>query len=155
MEKIAFQDLIGPTNHCHGCGAFNEKGLRLKSYWDGEEAVARYRPLPHQTAGSPLYVNGGILASLVDCHGNNLAMAAAYGREGREVGSEPKIWCVTARLAIDYMRAVPIDKELHLRAKVTRQEGRKTWLECLLTVDEEICVRGELLQIEIKREDRA
>ena len=40
MSQIAFQDQ-GSVHHCHGCGPANEKGLRLKSYWDGDEAVAQ------------------------------------------------------------------------------------------------------------------
>jgi acyl-coenzyme A thioesterase PaaI-like protein len=152
-EKEAFQDLIGPENHCHGCGCGNEHGLQIKSYWDGDEAVAIFNPKPHHSAGSPDYVNGGILASLVDCHGNNLAMASAYRREGRQVGSLPKIWCVTARLEVSYKAPVPMGKELHLRAKITKQERRKTWLEIQVSVDGQLCVQGELLQIEVARKD--
>jgi len=40
MGEIAFQDQ-GSVHHCHGCGAANERGLRLKSYWEGDEAVAQ------------------------------------------------------------------------------------------------------------------
>jgi len=52
VSELAFQDQ-GSVHHCHGCGAANEKGLRLKSYWDGEEAVARWRAAPHYCGGSP------------------------------------------------------------------------------------------------------
>jgi len=152
-ETEAFQDLIGPGNHCHGCGMANEKGLQLKSVWDGDDAVAVWTSAPHHTAGSENYVNGGILASIIDCHCNNLAMASAYHRAGRRVGSEPKIWCVTARMEIDFKKPVPMGREIHLRAKIKKNEGRKTWLECQLSVDGEPCVTGLLLQLEIKRMD--
>jgi acyl-coenzyme A thioesterase PaaI-like protein len=153
-EKEAFQDLIGPENHCHGCGCANEKGLQLKSYWDGDkdESIAVFKPAPHHSAGMAEYVNGGIIASVIDCHGNNLAMALAYHRAGRKVGSLPKIWCVTGRLEIDYKLPVPIDCELLLRARLLEQEGRKSWIECLLYADDLLCVRGKLLQIEIARD---
>ena len=150
-EKQAFQDLIGPENHCHGCGVGNPRGLYLKSYWDGDEAVAVWKPAPHHTAGSAAYVNGGILASLIDCHSNNLAMASSYRRVGRPVGSEPKIWCVTARLNIDYKKPVPIDQEIHLRARVLEHERRKTRVECQLGTETEVCALGEVLLIEIDR----
>ena len=152
-EKEAFQDLIGPQNHCHGCGCSNEKGLQIKSYWDGDEAVATYKPKPHHCAGSPNYVNGGIIASLLDCHGNNLAMAAAYHRAGRTVGSLPKIWCVTAKLTVDYTAGAPIDQELTIRAKITGQERRKTWVDVKLYAGDLLCAKGELLQIEVNRLD--
>ena len=42
MSELAFQDQ-GAVHHCHGCGADNESGLRIKSFWDGDEAVATWR----------------------------------------------------------------------------------------------------------------
>ena len=27
-------------NHCFGCGAWNENGLRIMSTWDGEDSVS-------------------------------------------------------------------------------------------------------------------
>ena len=42
MEEQAFQDQ-GSVSHCHGCGADNEKGLQIKSFWEGDEAVATWK----------------------------------------------------------------------------------------------------------------
>lgn len=153
MEKKAFQELIGPENHCHGCGIANEKGLHLKSYWQGEDSVAVWRPSPHHCAGSPDVVNGGVLASLMDCLSNNLAMASAYRRAGRKVGSNPKIWCVTARLEAEYLKPVPMGKDLHLHARVASVDRRATHVECSVQVDGQTCARGKVLLIEIKRSD--
>ncbi len=42
MNQKAFQDYYpDELSHCYGCGRFNEHGLQLKSYWDGEKTVAR------------------------------------------------------------------------------------------------------------------
>ena len=30
--------------HCYGCGHLNEHGLHVKSAWEGDEVVARFRP---------------------------------------------------------------------------------------------------------------
>ncbi|MCB0359921.1 MAG: hypothetical protein KDD44_09800, partial [Bdellovibrionales bacterium] len=93
----SIQDQIGSENHCHGCGPANSQGLQLKSFLvTPTEARAVWRPKPQHCAGSERVVNGGILASLIDCHCVNLAMAAAYGEANRSIGSEPKLWCVTA-----------------------------------------------------------
>ena len=46
----AIQDLI-PNNLCFGCGADNNLGLHIKSYWQDDESVCIYQPEPHQTAG--------------------------------------------------------------------------------------------------------
>ena len=78
LEGKAFQDFY-PDHlaHCYGCGRMNEEGLQIKTYWSGEESVTRYLPRPYHTA-FPGFVYGGLLASLVDCHGTGTAAAAAY-----------------------------------------------------------------------------
>ena len=81
MGERAFQDQ-GSVSHCHGCGADNEKGLQIKSFWEGDEAVATWKAQPHHCGGSKDIVNGGIVATLIDCHSLNLAIAHAYRAEG-------------------------------------------------------------------------
>ena len=55
----------------------NEKGLQIKSYWDGDETVCTFTPRSYHTA-VPGYVYGGLIASLIDCHITGTAAAAAY-----------------------------------------------------------------------------
>ncbi len=153
MKKEAFQDL-GTVFHCHGCGPDNEKGLRIKSFWDGDEAVCTWHALPHHCGGSRETVYGGIIASLIDCHSINLAIAQAYKNEGRSIGSAPRINYVTANLNVSYLRPTPIDMSLHLRAKISRVEGRKTWISCTLSAGGQLCATGEVLGISIQREDK-
>ena len=147
----SFQDLLGSENHCHGCGPNNQQGLRIKSFWDGDVAVCRYRPLAHQCAGATTIVNGGIIASLIDCHCVGAAMADAYRRANREIGSEPKLWYVTGKLEVSYLKPTPIDQELLLSAKITSVEGRKTKITCELSAKGEVCARGEVLAVAIAR----
>ena len=46
MDK-AFQDFYADNfSHCYGCGKHNPDGHQLKSYWDGDNTVARYTPKP-------------------------------------------------------------------------------------------------------------
>ena len=69
----AFQDYYPEdVAHCYGCGRLNPQGHQIKSYWDGDETVARFTPLPYHTA-IPGYVYGGLVASLIDCHGTGTA----------------------------------------------------------------------------------
>jgi acyl-coenzyme A thioesterase PaaI-like protein len=149
-KKTAFQDL-GSVRHCHGCGADNERGLRIKSYWDGDEAVCDWRPESHHCGGSKEIVNGGIIASLIDCHGLNLAIARAYRDEGRAIGSSPGISYVTGNLNVSYLRPTPIDEMLQLRAKILRSEGRKVWVSCILSAAGQVCAMGEVLGIRVER----
>lgn len=146
----SFQDQIGPQNHCHGCGVGNPLGLQIKSQWRGEDGVCRFQPLPHHSAASTAVVNGGILASVVDCHCNCTAMANAYREQGRAIGSQPEIWCVTASLTLNYRKPTPIDEELEVVARVVRREGRKTWLSCTVSASTGVCVEAEMLAIEVK-----
>lgn len=81
-ETGYFQDYYpDELSHCYGCGRLNEHGLQIKSAWDGEETVAYFTPRPYHTA-IPGYVYGGLLASLIDCHGTGTASAAATEPRG-------------------------------------------------------------------------
>ena len=45
MNQKAFQDFYpDELSHCYGCGRLNKDGLQIKSYWDGEETVAVFKP---------------------------------------------------------------------------------------------------------------
>ena len=149
MSNAAFQDQ-GAVHHCHGCGADNERGLRIKSYWDGEEAVATWQPQPHHCGGARETLNGGIIASLIDCHSLNLAIADAYRAEGRAIGSAPRIGYVTANLNISYKKPTPIDQPVDLRARITKRDGRKVWVSCALTASGEVRATGDVLGIRVE-----
>lgn len=151
MGERAFQDQ-GSVSHCHGCGADNLKGLRLKSFWDGDEAIATWKAEPHHCGGSKDIVNGGIIASLIDCHSLNLAIAQVYRAENRPIGSSPRVGYVTGNLNVSYLKPAPIAEPLHLRARITRIEGRKTWVSCTLSAAGEVCATGEVLGIRVQRD---
>jgi acyl-coenzyme A thioesterase PaaI-like protein len=149
--EIAFQDQ-GSVNYCHGCGADNERGLQIKSYWDGDEAIATWRAQAHHCGGSREIVNGGIVASLIDCHSLNLAIAHVYRAERRAIGSAPRIGYVTGNLNVSYLKPAPMNEPLHLRAKITKTEGRKTWVSCTLSAGGQVCATGEVLGIRVHRD---
>ena len=70
--------------------------------------------LPHArfAAGPPHVLNGGIIATLLDCHGVCTAMARAYDDEQRAIGSQPEIWYATTSMTVDYLRPTPIGEEV-------------------------------------------
>ncbi len=145
-SRQAIQDLV-PSN-CFGCGSQNEVGHQIKSYWDGAEAVCTWTPKPYHTGG-PGFLYGGIVASLIDCHCGVAAVAAAYDAEGRTIGSEPRIWYVTANLNVDYIRPTPIDGPVELRARVERMEGRKSFLTCALFSQGKECARATAIFVRL------
>lgn len=148
MEQRAFQDEIS-DNLCWGCGPTNEHGLQIKSSWDGDESVCTFRPMPQHMAGPKDILNGGIIATLIDCHCVCTAIAAAYRAEGREIGTEPSIWCVTASLHVTYLRPTPIDEPVALRARITEKKGKKTILTCSLFSKGGECARGEVVAVRV------
>ena len=68
----SLQDRYAPHNTCFGCGPENEKGLRIKSFMQGDKLVAEWRPEDHHEA-FPGMLNGGIIGALLDCHSNWMA----------------------------------------------------------------------------------
>ena len=149
MDQEAFQDYYpDDVSHCYGCGRLNEQGLQIKSYWDGDETVARFVPRPYHTA-IPGYVYGGLIASLIDCHGTGTAAAAAYRAAGREMGSEPPFRFVTASLHVDYLRPTPLGVPLEIRGTITAVAGRKVVVAATLSAEGVVCARGEVVAVEM------
>lgn len=151
-EDRAFQDQ-GSTTVCYGCGPANLQGLRLKSRWDGEEAVCTWTAQPHHCGGARNVVNGGVIATLLDCHSLNLAIARAYRDEQRPIGSAPRVFFVTASMNVNYRRPTPLGKPLDLRASVRKVEGRKTFLRCTLSCERELCADADVLAVRIHRDE--
>jgi acyl-coenzyme A thioesterase PaaI-like protein len=152
VDERAFQDYL-LRNRCWGCGSNNKKGLQLKSYWSGEESVCTWMPSRHHMAGPTNVLNGGIIATVIDCHSVCTAIAAAYAEEGRGLDTEPFIWYVTGSLKIDYHKPAHIDKPVKLRARISKTEGRKTLVGCSLYSDLIKCAEGEVLAIRVPAED--
>ena len=149
MNPVSIQDSYPDGfSHCYGCGRFNERGLQIKSYWDGEEAVCTFTPRSYHIA-IPGYVYGGLIASLIDCHCIATAAAAAYRAEGREIGSEPRLRYVTAALHVDYARPTPLGVPLEVRAWATEIKGRKVVVMATLSAEGEVCARGEVVAVQM------
>jgi acyl-coenzyme A thioesterase PaaI-like protein len=149
MTPKSFQDYYSEkTSHCYGCGRLNEQGLQIKSYWDGDESVCRFQPRPYHLA-IPGYVYGGLIASLIDCHGTGTAAAAMYRAQGRAMDTEPPLRFVTASLHVDYVRPTPIDATLEVRATVKELKGRKVVVSATLSAEGVVCARGEVVAVQM------
>jgi len=149
MSPNAFQDFYPESlAHCFGCGRLNGHGYQVKSYWDGDESLCRFLPKPYHIA-IPGYVYGGLLASLIDCHGTGTASAAAYRAEDRGMESEPSLRFLTASLHVDYHKPTPLGVELEVRARVKEIKGRKVVIEEWITANGIITVRGEVVAVQV------
>lgn len=152
MTQTAFQEYYPDYfAHCYGCGRLNEFGHQIKSYWDGGESVCRFQPKPHHIA-VPGYVYGGLLASLIDCHGTGTAAAAGYRAENRAMDSEPPLRYLTASLHVDYLKPTPLGPMLEIRAKIKEVKGRKVVVEEWIQVNGVITVKGEVVAVQVPEE---
>ena len=145
----AFQDHY-PENvaHCYGCGRLNEHGHRIRTFWEGEETVTRYRPEPYHTS-VPGFTYGGLIASLVDCHSTGTAAAAMYRQEGREMDSEPPFRFVTGSLHVDFLKPTPLECELELRGRVKEIRGRKVIVSTEVIAGGVVTARGEVVAVQM------
>ena len=123
----SLQDRYAPENRCFGCGPANAKGLRIKSFVEGDEVVATWRPEPHHAAFDGI-LNGGICGALLDCHSN---WAATWHLMKRS-GSETPPCTVTADFHVVLKRPTPMDTDLHLRARVVESSEDRAVVESTL-----------------------
>lgn len=149
MTGLSFQDHY-PDDwaHCYGCGRLNERGLHVRSYWQGDEAVCTFMPRPEHTA-IPGFVYGGLIASLIDCHATGTASALAYRAEGRELGSEPRLRFVTASLHVDFLKPTPMGVTLTLRADGKEVKGRKVVVAVRLFAGDVETANGEVVCVQV------
>lgn len=120
---LADQDRYAPNSICYGCGPANEKGLQIKSHWEGEPLeegtfVMTFQPAEHHQA-FPGVINGGILGTLLDCHSNWAAATALM----RHNGWDKPDCTVTADFHVKLKRPTPAGVPLTLRAKVEEITG--------------------------------
>ena len=108
-------------------------------------------PLPYHIA-IPGYVYGGLLASLIDCHGTGTAAAAAYRTAGRAMDTEPSFRFLTASLHVDYLKPTPLGVELEVRGKVKEVKGRKVVIEEWIVANGLTTVRGEVIAVQVPDE---
>lgn len=144
MDQRAFQEYYpDELSYCYGCGRLNEEGLQIKSYWNGEETIAIFTPRPYHIA-IPGYVYGGLIASIIDCHGTGTAAALTYRAEGREMGTDPPLRFVTASLHVEFKRPTPLGVPLEVRGKAKEIKGRKVIVSVTVSANGSVCAIGEV-----------
>ncbi|MBU1196350.1 MAG: PaaI family thioesterase [Proteobacteria bacterium] len=149
MTQKAFQDYYPDGfSHCYGCGRLNDKGLKIKSYWDGEQSVARFTPENHHIA-IPGFVYGGLIASLIDCHCVGTAAAASCRNQGIDIGRQPGLRFVTASLKVDYLAPTPLGTELEVRATVLEVKEKKVVVEAKVMAGTLLCATGHVVAVRL------
>ena len=138
MDSRSLQERYSPGSTCFGCGPANEYGLHIGSR-DGAdgELVADWQPLPHHAAFDGV-LNGGIIGTLLDCHANWTAAMHLM----RERGQDRPPACVTAEYTIRLRRPTPMDRPVHLRARVVEANGDRVTVDADLTSGDVVTATG-------------
>ena len=123
----SLQDTYAPNGICFGCGPANPKGLRIKSYREGEWLVADWHPEEHHQA-FPGMLNGGIIGSLLDCQSN---WAAALHLKDKN-GWEEIHATVTADYHVELLAPTPAGERVEVRARVVDASERRATVEAEL-----------------------
>lgn len=132
-EGLSLQERYAPQGICFGCGVNNEKGLRIRSFVEGDEVVCRFKPEPHHQA-FPGVLNGGIIGALLDCHCNWAGAIHLMTKRGEQVAP----CTVTADYSIVLKRPCPVDGEVLLRARVVESQGDRAVVEGTLEAEGKI-----------------
>lgn len=133
-------------NQCYGCGQENAHGHQIKSYWEKDKAIGHFTPKPYHTA-IPGFVYGGLIASLIDCHGTGTASAAAYQAEGRAMDTAPPLRFVTASLTVDYFKPTPIGTELEFVGQVEILKKSKVIVIVEVMAAGVLCAKGRVIAV--------
>jgi len=123
-EPRSVQERYAPENRCFGCGPANPKGLRIRSFEDGDGLRAEWTPEPHHEAWEGA-LNGGIVGALLDCHSNWTAALHLM----RQAGSETLPATVTSEFHVKLLRVTPTGGPLTLRARVVESKGSRATVE--------------------------
>ena len=126
----SLQETYAPDTRCFGCGPANEKGLRIRSFVEGDEVVATWKAEPHHIAFEG-FLNGGICGALLDCHSN---WAAAWHLMKTSGASGPP-FTVTAELHVKLRRPTPSDVPLTLRARVVESTEDRAVVDAGIEAD--------------------
>ncbi len=134
MPDPSVQERYAPENACFGCGPANRKGLRIRSFREGEELVAVFRAQKHHEAFAGV-VSGGIIGTLLDCHSNWCAAMHLMDRNGMDAPP----CTVTAEFTVKLLRPTPSDQDLVLRARVVDSTGERATVEAALEAGGKVC----------------
>ncbi|MCA0151280.1 PaaI family thioesterase [Rossellomorea vietnamensis] len=132
---------------CYGCGRLNEEGHHFRTGVEGDQTVTIYTPKPEHTA-LPGFVYGGLIASLIDCHGTGSAAITLHLKNGGEIGDgqEPPRF-VTASLQVDFMKPTPHNVPLKAVGTVHEIHPKKFKVETEVFAEGNLCARGEVVAV--------
>ena len=153
MEKggeKSVQEIHAPSSICFGCGPSNKDGLRIRSFRGENGLEMEFDPTEEHQA-FPGMINGGIIGTLLDCHGNWTAAIALMDQAGE---SEPPC-TVTASYSVRLRRPTPFGVTLSITGEVIEIGEDRAKVMMSLSADGDLCATGEGLFVAVKDGDPA
>ena len=145
MGEECVQKKHAPNSICFGCGPANAEGLQIKSY-PIENGLKMTFETEDMHQAFPGMINGGIIGTLMDCHGNwTAAMAIMESRKE----TEPPC-TVTARYSIKLRRPTPHGVPLEITSQIESLDGDRAEISMKLIANGELCAQGDGLFVAVK-----
>jgi len=145
MNGKSLQETYAPQNACFGCGPANEKGLKIRSFVQGDEVVAEWTPQKYHEAFEGV-LNGGIIGALLDCHSN---WAAAWHLM-KKAGEDHPPCTVTAEFSVKLTRPTPTNVPVQLSAVVTESTDDRAVVDAKLTANGKVCATCHGIFVAVK-----
>ena len=133
--QLSIQQQLFPDLSCFGCGPANERGLQLRSHPSEDGVRATFVPWPEHDNGLG-FLNGGIIATILDCHSAAAVMWTAE-QHGWVTLAGTALPYVTAGLDVRFLRPSPLTEPVELVARVA------TVTEPEITCDVELIWEGK------------
>ena len=111
---LSIQESLYPELTCFGCGHANPSGFHLRSYRDGDRTVGEFSPRTEHDNGFG-FVNGGVIATVLDCHGAAAVMRVVAEQGWTGAGGAP-VPFVTASFDVKFHRPAPLGRTMQLTA---------------------------------------
>jgi acyl-coenzyme A thioesterase PaaI-like protein len=132
----SIQETLYPDTTCFGCGHANPNGFHLRSYQEGEVTVAEFTPRPEHDNGFG-FLNGGIISTVLDCHGAATVMWEAAVR-GWEAAPGAPLPFITAGFDVKFLRPTPLGPAVRLTASPVSVAEDQILVQAALELEDKI-----------------
>jgi len=145
MKKKAVQDEYAPNSICFGCGPANKEGFQIKSYRINNGLEMEFESEDKHQA-FPGVINGGVIGTLLDCHGNWTAAIAIMEKNKLDA----PLCTVTAQYEVKLKRPTPLGHTLKLKSKILAIQEDRAEVIIELKADDKTCATGRGLFVAVK-----
>ena len=144
MSEKSVQEEYAPNSICFGCGPSNKEGLQIKSYRT-EEGLEMEFECEEKHQAFPGVINGGLIGSLIDCHGNWTAAIAIMDMNGFDA---PQC-TVTAQYEVKLKRPTPFGSKLMLKSRILGLQKDRAEVIIELKANGKTCAIGRGLFVAV------